>query len=1079
MVSLRRTLIANGFADLEKSERFLRAPELAGIAEDRLFEGLAMAADPDLALQSLVRLLEHNPQLRRLISNDDGQRLGAASGAASRASSDERGPGRVVASVDGGAGRGRPFPGTGTLRGGIAFRGGGLSRGGGGAVGGSRSADDGGAERSEPMFRLLGASEALAEFLMRHPENLDVLEQRVGPEPRGRDAAGLRASLLEAVGADPQAAVPVAALEGQDAYVGLRTRYRRHLAELAIRDLCAASPEDFMPAAAAELADLAGAALEAALAVSRRELEGHVGADAVAGVQLAVIGMGKCGARELNYISDVDVIYVIEAPELDEAVAVSVGTQLAIGISRVLNSPAREPGLWEVDVNLRPEGKDGPLVRTLESHLNYYQRWAHSWEFQALLKARAVAGDAELGRRYEQGVEPLIWSSSERDGFVESVQAMRRRVTENIPAQEQARQLKLGRGGLRDVEFTVQLLQLVHAKADPSLRCRDTTSAIAALSSAGYIGRTDARDFDGAYRYLRVLEHRIQLVHLRRTHLMPTGESQLRALAKAAEGPLLLARPTAAALLAQWQTVKRNVRALHERIFYRPLLNAAAHLSVDDVALTSEAAQGRLAALGYRDAAGAMRHIEALTAGVSRRAALQRQLLPVLLDWLANGVDPDAGLLGFRRVSEALGTSHWYLGMLRDSPAAAERLCHILSSSRLITDLLAVSPEATAWLGTDKDLVPLSFDAQWQEIRSKMARHTDPTAAMRLIRLIRRREVLRIAIADSSGLLDQDQVGRALSDADSAAVLGALHLAERQVHAASGGPKTRMLVVAMGRQGGREIGYGSDADVMYVHHPLPGVPEEEAQRQAEAVVGMVSGLLTQPLKPAILAERVLVMDADLRPEGKNGPLVRSLDSYREYYRRWSLVWEAQALLRARPMAGSDELAEEFMRLVDRVRYPSVLGELDVREVRRIKARVEAERLPRGADPARQLKLGRGGLSDVEWLVQLWQLEHAHEHAELRTTSTLEALEAARRLELVGAADAALLAGSWRLASRIRSANVIWSGKPSDLLPSSRRDLEAVARWCGYEAGQAARLEEDYLGLTRRARVVFERLFYGS
>ncbi|HEY8295086.1 MAG TPA: bifunctional [glutamine synthetase] adenylyltransferase/[glutamine synthetase]-adenylyl-L-tyrosine phosphorylase, partial [Micrococcaceae bacterium] len=564
-MSLQRTLIANGFADLEKSERFLRAPELAGIAEPRLFEGLAMAADPDLALQSLVRLLEHNPQLRHLINNSD----------------------------------------------------------------------DDGPERSEPMFRLLGASEALAEFLIRNPDHLDVLEQRVGPEPRARAAADLRSSLLSAVGADPQAPTPVAGLGGTEAYIALRTRYRRHLTDLAIRDLCAASPQDFMPAAGAELADLAGAALEAALAVSRRELAGQIGAEDVAAVRLAVIGMGKCGARELNYISDVDVIYVIDAPDLDEADAVSIGTQLASGISRAINAPAREPGLWDVDANLRPEGKDGPLVRTLESHLSYYQRWAHSWEFQALLKARTIAGDAALGARYEEAVAPMIWSSSEREGFVESVQAMRRRVTEHIPAQEESRQIKLGRGGLRDVEFTVQLLQLVHAKADPSLRCRDTTSAIAALSSAGYIGRTDARNFDGDYRYLRVLEHRIQLVQMRRTHLMPVADSQLRALAKAAAGPLVSVRPSGDALLAQWQRVKRSVRSLHERIFYRPLLNTAAHLSADDVTLTSEAAQGRLAALGYRDAPGAMRHIGALTAGVSRRAALQRHLLPVLLDWLA------------------------------------------------------------------------------------------------------------------------------------------------------------------------------------------------------------------------------------------------------------------------------------------------------------------------------------------------------------------------------------------------------------------------------------------------------------
>jgi glutamate-ammonia-ligase adenylyltransferase len=1002
-VSLARRLISAGFSDLEKGERFLAAPELDGLDEDRIFAGLQMAANPDVALQSLVRLIEKHPALRELAAADP--------------------------------------------------------------------------ETSEPLYRVLGASEALGEFLIRHPEHLVAFEVSASPEPLPADPEQLRAVLLASVRADPRSARPVAGMTGAEAYAALRTAYRRGGVDLAIKDLCAADPLDFMPAVGAELADLAGAAIEAALAVSRAEAAEKFSAMEVAGVGLAVIGMGKCGARELNYISDVDVIYVIDGGDLDDARASTIGTTLATGISRAISSVAREPGLWEVDANLRPEGKSGPLVRTLASHESYYARWAESWEFQALLKARTIAGDRELGERYEEAVAPLIWSSAGREGFVESVQAMRRRVTEHIPAAEEQRQIKLGRGGLRDVEFTVQLLQLVHGKSDESLRRRDTTSAIAALSAGGYIGRSDAAAFDHAYRYLRLLEHRIQLFQLRRTHLMPVSEAALRALAKAVLGPFSTDRPHSDAVLAQWQKTKRSVRELHERIFYRPLLNTAAKLSTEDAKLTPEAAQGRLAALGYLDPKGAMRHIEALTAGVSRRAALQRQLLPILLDWLAEGVDPDAGLLAFRRVSAALGTTHWYLGMLRASTAAAERLCHVLSNSRLIADLLEVSPESVAWLGTNKDLVPLGFEAQWQEITAKMSRHSDPESAMRLIRLIRRREILRIAIADSAGLLTQEEVGIALADTDRAAVLGALRVAEGIV-SAKGPLKTAMLIVAMGRQGGREIGYGSDADVMYVHRALPGFTEEEAQEQAARIVAKVSSLLTQPLKPAIMAERVLQMDADLRPEGKNGAMVRSLDSFAEYYRRWSLIWEAQALLRARPMAGDDALASDFVALIDPIRYPEKISEHDVREVRRVKARVEAERLPRGADPARHLKLGRGGLSAVEWLVQLLQLQHAGKHPELRTTSTVEALDAAASLGLLSVADAKLLADSWRLASRIRSANVIWSGRASDLLPSSRRDLEAVARWCGYEPGHAAALEEDYLRLSRRARSVFERVFYG-
>ena len=1002
-MSLARRLISAGFSDLEKGERFLAARELEGLDEDRLFAGLQMAASPDTALQSLVRLIEKHPALRELAGAEP--------------------------------------------------------------------------ETSEPLYRVLGASEALGEFLIRHPEHLDAFNVRPSPEPLQADASALRAALLQSVGADPRAARPVAGVTGTEAYAALRTAYRRGVVDLAVKDLCAADPLDFLPLAGGELADLAGAAIEAALAVSRAEAAGQFSASDVADVGLAVIGMGKCGARELNYISDVDVIYVVEAGELDDARANTIGTALASGISRAISSPAREPGLWEVDANLRPEGKSGPLVRTLASHQSYYARWAESWEFQALLKARTIAGDAELGARYEEAVSPLVWTSANRDGFVESVQAMRRRVTEHIPPAEEQRQIKLGRGGLRDVEFTVQLLQLVHGKSDESLRRRDTTSAIAALSTGGYIGRADAAAFDHAYRYLRLLEHRIQLFQLRRTHLMPVKEEPLRTLAKAVLGPFSTDRPHPDALLAAWQRTKRSVRELHDRIFYRPLLNTAAKLSSEDARLTPEAAQGRLAALGYRDPQGALRHIEALTAGVSRRAALQRQLLPILLGWLAEGVDPDAGLLAFRRISEALGTTHWYLGMLRDSAAAAERLCHMLSNSRLIADLLEVSPESVSWLGTDKELAPLSFEAQWQEIASKMSRHADPESAMRLIRLIRRREILRIAVADSAGLLRQDQVGEALAETDRAAILGALRVAENIVSAA--GPlKTSVLVVAMGRQGGLEIGYGSDADVLYVHRALPGASDDEAQQQAAKIVGHLSTLLTQPLKPAIMAERVLAVDADLRPEGKNGAMVRSLESYGEYYRRWSLIWEAQALLRARPIAGDDGLAADFVKLIDPIRYPDAVSDADVREIRRIKARVESERLPRGADPARHLKLGRGGLSDVEWLVQLLQLQHAGSHPELRTTSTLKALHAAASLGLLEDDDARLLADAWRLASRIRSANVIWTGRASDLLPSSRRDLEAVARWCGYEEGMATAFEEDYLRVSRRARAVFEKIFYG-
>ncbi|NKY08068.1 bifunctional glutamine-synthetase adenylyltransferase/deadenyltransferase, partial [Cellulomonas hominis] len=287
---------------------------------------------------------------------------------------------------------------------------------------------------------------------------------------------------------------------------------------------------------------------------------------------------------------------------------------------------------------------------------------------------------------------------------------------------------------------------------------------------------------------------------------------------------------------------------------------------------------------------------------------------------------------------------------------------------------------------------------------------------------------------------------------------------------------TALLVVAMGRLGGREMGYTSDADVLFVHDPLPGTDPVLAQEFATGVATRLRALLG-----AVGPEPALEVDADLRPEGRNGPLVRSFDAYAEYYARWSLVWESQALLRARPVAGDPALGERFVALVDPLRYPA--GGLDaagVREVRRIKARVESERLPRGVDPTRHLKLGRGGIADVEWTAQLLQLRHAHAVPGLRTTSTLDALEAAREAGLVAEDDAAVLLEAWDLASRLRDALVLWTGRTgghADVLPHDRQVMSGLAAVVGYPSGSGQELEDTWLRASRRARAVVEAVFY--
>ncbi|HEX2132386.1 MAG TPA: bifunctional [glutamine synthetase] adenylyltransferase/[glutamine synthetase]-adenylyl-L-tyrosine phosphorylase [Actinophytocola sp.] len=903
------------------------------------------------------------------------------------------------------------------------------------------------------LLAVFGASSALADFVIARPG-----EWRRLLTDRQHSLADYTRVLLESVEADEHG---VAGLAGSDAVRALRAAYRGLLLEIAADDLGHLVERDLpVPSYAAtttRLTTLAEAGIRAALAVAAAAV-----GDAREGCRLAVIAMGKCGGHELNYVSDVDVLFVGDG-DLD------VATRLASTMLRVAGQAC-----FEVDAALRPEGKAGPLVRTIDGHAAYYERWARTWEFQALLKARPLAGDEELGAEYLDVVEPHVWAAADRDNFVDDVRAMRRRVENHVPAELVDRELKLGRGGLRDVEFAVQLLQLVHGRTDESLRHRSTVDTLAALGEGGYVGRIDAAELGESYRFLRLLEHRLQLQKLRRTHVFPaeSDRDELRRLARAAGVRPGRGRGADEILLEEYRRHVRRIRRLHEKLFYRPLLEAVARVPGEALRLSPASAQARLAALGYAAPDGALRHIEALTTGVSRRAAIQGTLLPALLDMLAETPDPDGGLLAYRRVSEALASTDWYLRVLRDEAAVVERLAVLLGTSKLVPDLVVRAPEVLRLLGDPERLAGRDTAEVATSLRQAVNRQAYLGNAVAAARSLRRHELLRIASADLLGFVDVLTVCHALSSVWVAVLQATLAAADRAESVAAGRQAT-IAVIGMGRLGGAELGYGSDADVLFVCEPAAGVSDSDAVRYATRVAQSVRKLLGAPSQ-----DPPLQVDVDLRPEGRQGPIVRTLESYRSYYDQWSEVWEAQALLRARPIAGDEDLGARFVELVDPLRYPD--GGLDaerVREIRRIKARVDTERLPRGADPALHTKLGRGGLADVEWTLQLLQLRHASAVPALRTTSTIQGLGAAEDAGLVDPVDATALREAWLLATRTRNALTVVRGKVTDQLPTSGRDLVAVAGvlWQTTDP-DPGEFVDSYRRTTRRARSVVERLF---
>ena len=893
------------------------------------------------------------------------------------------------------------------------------------------------------LFGVLGSSLALGDHLVAHPDSWHLLAGDVTLP----SADELRAMFA---GEAEKASDTTGALQP------LRTLHRNRLLVLAGLDLApTVENEPVLPftTVGEHLSDIADAALGAALIVA--------GGDEPP--RLAVIAMGKCGARELNYVSDVDVIFVGETAD-------AVETRVAGEMMRFASD-----AFFEVDAALRPEGKHGQLVRTLDSHIAYYQRWAKTWEFQALLKARPAAGDEELGRRYVEALMPMVWTASQREDFVPEVQAMRRRVEELVPAGVRAREIKLGTGGLRDVEFAVQLLQLVHGRNDESLHVASTVDALAALGSGGYIGRDDAANMTASYEFLRLLEHRLQLQRLKRTHMLPEPDDDeaLRWLARAAHVRPDGQHDALGVLREELKRQNMRVSRLHAKLFYQPLLESVGSVGISE-GMTPEAAERQLAALGYEGPQSALTHLAALTGHSGRRGRVQQVLLPTLLDWLSDTPDPDAGLLAYRRISEELADHRWYLSTLRDEGAVAKRLMRVLGTSAYVPELLMRAPEVIQLYADGPGgpkLLEVEPYAVARALVASAGRHPEPVRAIAAARTLRRRELARIASADLLGMLKVTDVCNALTSVWVAVLQAALDAIIRANTPDSGAP-ARIAVIGMGRLGGGELGYGSDADVMFVCDPEDGVDESAAVRWAVTIAEQVRTLLGTPS-----ADPPLEVDANLRPEGRNGSLVRTLASYETYYDQWAQPWEVQALLRAHRVAGDPELGERFLLMVDKTRYPSggVSAEA-VQEIRRIKARVDAERLPRGADPNTHTKLGRGGLADIEWTVQLLQLRHAHKVPALHSTSTLDTLDAIGRAELIAEGDVELLRQAWLTATRARNALVLVRGKPTDQLPGPGRQLNAVALAAGWDSDDGGEFLDNYLRVTRRAKAVVRKVF---
>ncbi len=846
-------------------------------------------------------------------------------------------------------------------------------------------------------------------------------------------------SLTRVVEASPEQALGVLADLGRrrpvdDVTVEQLVGWRNfEFLRIAARDLVGLDP---LERVGASLAALGRQVLDSACA-----LAAAADRDGAEGITLAVIGMGKLGGAELNYSSDIDVLFVGEGTR----------DRLERRARSVMDIARR---CFRVDANLRPEGRDGPLVRTLDSYEAYWGRWAEPWEFQALLKARPAAGDEQLGRRWLDAAQRWLWSHPFDTDALRSLRAMKARAEAEVARKGlTGRELKRGPGGIRDIEFTVQLLQLVHGHLDRHLRGATTLSTLEEMASAGYVDPEDATQMADAYRLLRTVEHRLQLVDEQQVHTLPGDALALDRLARVMG---LRDAPDGTAAEQLERDLRRTqaaVRGIHERVYFRPLLEAFATAEAVDAALSPEAAAARLSAFGFVDARRTQAAVKELTRGLNRSSRLMQQLLPLLLDWLSQSPDPDLGLLLVRNLLSGPQSSRSWAETFRDSPAAAQALCRLAGTSRLLGEILTHNPDLVARLPDPSRLATRDRGALVASATSAVQLRDGRGEQQASLRRWQQRNLLGIAARDVLGHADVHQVGADLTSLAEASLDAALAALE---------PTVPFAVIGMGRFGGNELAYASDLDVIFVHDSSGATGAEEAKRLATGLMRFVAG--------ATPAERIYDVDADLRPEGRSGPLSRSLAAFDVYWREHALTWERQAMTRARFVAGDRELGDRLLDLIEPRVWEGGLDAEAVREIRRMKARIEAERIPPGEDPDFHLKLGRGSLSDVEFTAQLLQLQYG-----VKATGTLDALRALTEGDVLTPEDATVLAEAYTFCERVRDRWFLVSSAPGDSLPTQPEPLLWLARSLDTSP---SRLRDDYRRVTRRARKVVERVFYG-
>jgi glutamate-ammonia-ligase adenylyltransferase len=821
-----------------------------------------------------------------------------------------------------------------------------------------------------------------------------------------------------------------------------------------------------------ELSGLASACLDAALIRVHAELERRHGpplTDAGKRCRFVVFGMGKLGGEELNFSSDIDLVYLYEtdAGAAGELSLHQYFSKVSERLTRVISEVTDDGFVFRVDLRLRPEGSRGAICNSLAAAESYYESFGRPWERQAWLKARPVAGDPSLGEEVLEVLAPFIWPRSTGPDVIRHVHELMTKIRAELGDPDD---VKVGPGGIREIEFFVQALQMVHGRA-PAVRERGTLRALDKLLFAGVVSDAERRALAEAYVFLRRVEHRLQLDGLRQTHALPADPERRALVARR------LGSPSLEAFDDQLGRVRRRVADIYATLGAPDSPPRPAIARLADPSQPREQVIASLAELGFASPEASADEIALLHAKPHSPFAQTEALGAALLDEVSASPDPD---LALRRLVDLVGrrgaaSSIWRL--IEMHRPLARLLMSLFGTSEFLSKELIAHPELVEPLLSARQAQPVRTRADIDAlVAAGLSGLDDEEQQLNALRRLKREEVLRIGLFDVAGELEPARVTRQLSDLAESLLDAVVRVVQPAVFHRYGAPSATLAVVGLGKLGGAELSYSSDLDLVFVYS---GEGQARGGREAShhEVFTRLAQRIVHGLTTFLDEGRLYEIDTRLRPSGQQGALVSSLEAFRSYHRHEAQLWERQALIKARTVAGDRTLGDAIELItLGHVYGPQPAGTAQriAAEIGRLRARVERELAHESAHRF-NIKSGRGGLLDVEFLVQYLQLREGPRLPSLRVRSTLDALEALRDEGVLPAGEARELAESYAFLRKLEARLRIVHDRSIHEIHDDPKELSKLARRLAYHGEEpGARLLADYKLHVERVRAIHAR-----